>query len=63
MNFIVKRMARKGPNRSSCRKQSAQVVLKCCQQGNALTEPDQGRFPSFGRIVAYPSVAYPSVTA
>ena len=35
MNFIVKSMARKGP-KSSCRKQSAQVVLKCCQ----ATDPD-----------------------
>ena len=38
MNFIVKRMARQGSNKS-CRKQSAQVVLKCCQQANAFTEP------------------------
>ena len=40
MNFIVKRMARKGLDESSCRKQSAQVVLECCQQALPLIEPE-----------------------
>jgi hypothetical protein len=61
MNFIVKRMARKGPNKSSCRKQSAQVVLKCCQQGESLIETPPAEL-EFLWFAGQPEEVQPDVT-
>jgi hypothetical protein len=33
---------------------SRPIILKWRKQGNALIEPDRGRFSNSGRIVAYP---------